>query len=134
MAERVVRRRRDKRYRFIVLGVFVAVFLFSFLSRSAEKNKNDVEAASLANFDPGYIISDYQMGNYNSMSEAEIQAFLTAKNSCSNTSESYYQQLTASNPGVIWHFEDGHFICLSEERFGDGEEIGSGEKAARIIC
>ncbi|MBR3253413.1 hypothetical protein IKF85_01715 [Candidatus Saccharibacteria bacterium] len=133
MTERVVRRRRDKRYRFIVLGVFVAVFLFSFLSRSAEKNKNDVEAASLANFDPGYIISDYQMGNYNSMSEAEIQAFLTAKNSCSNTSESYYQQLTASNPGVIWHFEDGHFICLSEERFGDGEEIGSGEKAARII-
>ena len=109
------------------------MFLFSFLSRSAEKNKNDVEAASLANFDPGYIISDYQMGNYNSMSEAEIQAFLTAKNSCSNTSESYYQQLTASNPGVIWHFEDGHFICLSEERFGVGEEIGSGEKAARII-
>ena len=132
MVERAVRR-RDKRYRFILLGIFVAVFLFSFLSRSHGKINNEVEAASLANFDPGYIISDYQMGNYNSMSEAEIQAFLTAKNSCANDDYSYYRQLTANNPGVNWHFEDGHFICLSEEKFGDGEEIGSGDTAAHII-
>ncbi|MBQ3474282.1 hypothetical protein IJH24_02545 [Candidatus Saccharibacteria bacterium] len=111
----------------------MAVFLFSFLSRSHGKINNEVEAASLANFDPGYIISDYQMGNYNSMSEAEIQAFLTAKNSCANDDYSYYRQLTANNPGVNWHFEDGHFICLSEEKFGDGEEIGSGDTAAHII-
>ena len=132
MTERVVRR-RDRRYRFILLGIFVAVFLFSFLSRGYEKSNNEVEAASLANFDPGYIISDYQMGNYDSMNETEIQAFLTAKNPCSNTNQDYYQQLTASNPGVIWHFENGHFVCLSEEKFGDGEEIGTGETAAHII-
>ncbi len=132
MAEGVVRR-RDKRYRFVLLGIFVAVFLFSFLLRGAEKNKNDVEAASLVNFDPGYIISDYQMSNYSSMSEAEIQAFLTSKNSCGNYNEAYYHQLTANNPGVVWHFENGHFICLSEERFGDGEVIGSGETAAHIL-
>ena len=131
MAERV--RRRDKRFGFVLLGIFVAVFLFSFLTRSFKKVENEVEAASLAGFDPGYIISDYQMGNYNSMSEAEIQAFLTSKNPCGNWDYNYYQQLSANNPGVIWHFDNGHFICLSEEKFGDGEVIGSGETAAHII-
>ena len=78
-------RRRDTRIWFFALGTFAAVFLFTFLTQSFKKLDNEVGAASLANFDPGYIISDYQMGNYNSMSEAEIQAFLTAKNSCGNT-------------------------------------------------
>ena len=67
-------RRRDKRVWFVLLGIFVAVFLFSFMTQRFKDNE-EVEAASLAGFDPGYIISDYQMGNYNSMSEAEIQAF-----------------------------------------------------------
>ena len=89
-------------------------------------------AASLAQFDPGYIISDYQMGNYNSMSEAEIQAFLTAKNSCPNRDAQYYQRISAGSVAT-WHFENGHFVCLSEERFGDGEVIGSGDTAAHII-
>lgn len=130
--DRTTIRRRDKRIWYVVMGLFVAVFLFTFLTQKY-KGSDGVKAASLAEFDPGYIISDYQMGNYNSMSEAEIQAFLTAKNSCGNINHSYYQQLTANNPGVIWHFDDGHFICLSEERFGDGEAIGSGETAAHII-
>ncbi|MBR3179980.1 hypothetical protein IKF57_00400, partial [Candidatus Saccharibacteria bacterium] len=91
-----------------------------------------VDAASLANFDPGFIISDYQMGNYNSMNEAEIQAFLTSKNPCSNRDYNYYLALSA-NPKYKWHFENGHFVCLSEERFGDGEVIGQGETAAHII-
>ena len=126
-------RRRDFRIRFFVLGIFAAVFLFTFLTQNSKKLDEVVEAASLANFDPGYIISDYQMGNYKSMSETDIQNFLTTKNPCTNTDQDYYQRLTASNPGVIWHFENGHFICLSEEKFGDGEEIGTGETAARII-
>ena len=75
------------------------------------------------------------MGNYTSMSEAEIQAFLTTKNPCNNTSYSYYLQLSA-NRNYTWHFENGHFICLSEERFGNNDnEIGFqyGESAAHII-
>ena len=124
-------RRRDKRIWFVVLGVFVAAFLFTFLTQKFKDNEA-ADAASLANFDPGYIISDYQMGNYNSMSEAEIQKFLTSKNPCSNTNYSYYQQLSA-NKSYTWHWANGHFVCLSEERFGDGETIGSGDTAAHII-
>ena len=125
-------RRRDFRIRFFVLGVFAAVFFFTFLTQSFKKLDEEVGAASLANFDPGYIMSDYQMGNYNSMSEAEIQAFLTAKNSCPNTNYDAYLQLSA-NTRYKWHWKDGHFVCLSEELFGDGEVIGSGDTAAHII-
>ena len=121
-------RRRDKRIWFVVLGIFVGVFLFSFLAQKFKDNK-DATAASLAGFDPGYIISDYQMGNYNSMSEAEIQNFLTTKNSCGNRDYNFYMSLS----GATWHWENGHFVCLSEERFGDGEVIGSGDTAAHII-
>ena len=58
-------RRRDKRIWFVVLGIFVGVFLFSFLVQRFKSNE-EVTAASLAGFDPGYIISDYQMENYGS--------------------------------------------------------------------
>ena len=115
----------------MIIGVFVMMFLFAFLAQKYNKS-DDVDAASLAGFDPGYIISDYQMSNYNSMSEADIQRFLTSKNPCSNTDYNYYRNLS-SNSKYKWHWKDGHFVCLSEERFGDGETIGSGETAARII-
>ena len=124
--------RRDKRVWFVVLGIFVTIFLFSFLVNRFKTMRENADAASLANFDPGYIISDYQMSNYNSMTEAEIQAFLTEKNPCGNTDYNYYLQLSA-NTNYKWHFEDGHFVCLSEELFGDGEVIGSGDTAAHII-
>lgn len=129
-----MRVRRSKKIWLAALVVFVAVFLFTFLTAKF-KGSEDVDAANLANFDPGYIISDYQMGNYNSMSEAEIQAFLTSKNPCNNTNYNYYLQLSA-NRNYTWHFENGHFICLSEERFGNNDnEIGFqyGESAAHII-
>ena len=96
---------------------------------------NDAMAADAGRFNPGYIISDFQMSDYTSMSEGEIQNFLTSKNSCGNTNYGYYQQLSA-NPNYRWHFENGHFICLSEERFGNNDdEIGFqyGESAAHII-
>lgn len=125
-------RRRDKRIWFLLLGVFAAVSLFTFLSKYHGVSEADVEAASLAGFDPGYIISDYQMGNYTSMSEAEIQQFLTSKNSCPNRDYAYYQKLSA-NKNYTWHWANDHFVCLSEEKFGDGEVIGSGDTAAHII-
>ncbi|MBR2543977.1 hypothetical protein IKF04_01585 [Candidatus Saccharibacteria bacterium] len=125
-------RRRSKRILYVGLGVFVAVFLFSFLMQRF-KGDGVVDAASLAGFDPGYIISDYQMSNYNSMSEAEIQAFLTAKNPCGNRDYGLYQSMVSSYPSIKWHWDNGHFICISEERFGDGEVIGSGDTAAHII-
>ncbi len=124
-------RRHDRRLKYVVLGLFVAVGSLAFLL--GRLRSDDVDAASLANFDPGFIISDYTMSNYSSMSVAEIQAFLTMKNPCSNRDYSYYQALSASNPNVKWHWKDGHFVCLSEELFGDGMVIGEGKTAAQII-
>ena len=124
-------RRRDHRLKYLILGLFVAVGSLTFLL--GHLRSNDVDAASLANFDPGFIISDYTMSNYNSMTQAEIQAFLTNKNPCDNHDYAYYQALTANNPGVIWHWKDGHFVCISEELFGDGMVIGEGKTAAQII-
>ena len=128
-----MRIRRNSRIWCTLFGVFVGVAIFSFFVHS-EATK-EAEAASLAGFDPGYIISDWQMGNYNSMNEGEIQTFLTSKNSCSNRDYGYYVALSG-NPNYRWHFENGHFICLSEERFGNNDnEIGFqyGETAAHII-
>ncbi len=112
----------------VALTVFMAVFLFTFLTAKF-KNNIDVEAANLANFDPGYIISDYQMGNYNSMSEAEIWNFLKQKGNCNDTR--IWQ--TGNNLGYLsesapysWHVSDGHYVCLADENF-------SGESAAHII-
>ncbi|MBR5647989.1 hypothetical protein IKW73_03635, partial [Candidatus Saccharibacteria bacterium] len=111
--------------------MFVAVFLFTFLTRQAKNANEEAEAASLAGFDPGYIISDYQMSNYSSMSEAEIQAFLSSKGNCRDTEiykAGYY-------PSLKYHIKDGHFVCLAEETFSDGEVYGEedGESAAHII-
>ncbi len=126
------RRRRDKRILFVILGAFVAVFLFTFLTQKF-KGSEDTEAASLAGFDPGYIISDYQMSNYNSMSEAEIQNFLKQKGNCNDTRTylaSYYTNYS-------YHIKDGHFVCLADETFGDGTAYGDsapgGASAAHII-
>ena len=129
-------RRINYNYRAICfrsLMVFVAVFLFTMLVNVRGQEDAKVEAASLEKFSAGHIISDYQMGRYDAMTEAEIQKFLTSKNSCNNRDEALYKSLSAKNPSIKWHFKDGHFVCLSEELFGDGETIGKGETAAHII-
>ena len=129
---KVIRRRNYRKMWLIGIMVFVAVSLFTFLAQNAQKEKDDVFAANLANFDAGYIISDYQMGNYNSMTEAQIQSFLDSKINC-NKGKSYYDYLVRTYPGFSWNFNGDHIVCLNEERFGDGEVIGTGDSAAHII-
>ena len=117
----------------VLLLMFVAAFSFTFLNQKFKDN-NGAQAANVWAFDPGYIISDWQMGNYNSMSEADIQDFLTRMNPCDNRDYGYYQQLTRNEPGTQWHWSGDYFVCLSQERFGNSyTEIGSGETAAHII-
>lgn len=123
-----MRRYNTKRIILFASFIFAATFIFSFL---AAANIATTEAANLSKFNPGNIISDYVMSNYNSMTESEIQTFLTSKNPCSNRDYNYY--LTLSKKNYTWHWKDNHFICLSEELFGDGETIGSGDTAAHII-
>ena len=128
-----MRRRSYRRHIFVGIMVFAAVFAFVFSSHRFGNGEEEAQAANLVNFDPGYIMSDYQMSNYASMTEAEIQAWLTTKNPCANTDYDYYLWLSSSSSTVTWHWANGHFVCISEELFGDGEVIGTGETAAHII-
>ena len=122
-------RRRINKIGFVVLGVFVAAFLFTFLVQKF-KDSNEVDAANMAAFDPGYIISDYQMGNYNSMNESQIQSFLSSKGRCGNTNFSgvgtRVGHFSDSTPPTTWHVVNGHTVCLAEENM-------NGESAAHII-
>ncbi len=124
--------RKNRRIWFVALGVFVMVSLFTFLMNQHKKNEK-VDAANLGAFDAGYIISDYQMSNYNSMSESEIQSFLKSKGNCNDTRTylaDYYMSYS-------YHIKDGHFVCLADETFGNGTVYGNdapyGESAAHII-
>lgn len=121
-----------RKYRTLVLVLFLfcMVSTLSFLAASSMKHSS---ATSLSGFKAGNIISDAVMGNYNSMSKDEIQAFLTKKNPCNNKNASQYANLKKQYPNLEWHFENGHFVCLSEEKFGDGTVVGQGQTAAEII-
>ena len=123
---RKIIRRRDKRVWYVALGIFVAVFLFVFLMQRDKVSEENVEAANLAAFDPGYIISDYQMSNYNSMNESQIQAFLKSKNGCNDTNLGRYtagdkvSYFSEMSPPRTWHVKDGHFVCMADEVFDGG--------------
>lgn len=122
----MVKRRRDKRIKYVVLGVFVAVFLFTFLIRQNKVTEESAKAANLAEFDPGYIISDWQMSNYNSMDELQIQAFLKSMNSCDDINIGRYtagekvSYFSEAFPPRTWHIKDGHFVCMADETFDGG--------------
>ncbi|MBQ3352793.1 RICIN domain-containing protein [Candidatus Saccharibacteria bacterium] len=119
-------RRRDKRIWYVVLGVFVAVFLFTFLINAFKNQAEEADAANLSAFDPGYIISDWQMSNYRSMNESQIQSFLYLKNSCNDTNLSRYtagekvDYFSEISPPRTWHIKDGHFVCMADEVFDGG--------------
>lgn len=128
-------RQSRKKSCLVLLGVFVAVALFTFLTQKF-KNDDSAQAANVWAFDPGYIISDWQMSNYNSMSEADIQNFLTSKNPCNDRDYGKYLRESSTYPWKTWYWNasEGHFTCLSQERFGNTwTEVGAGESAAHII-
>ena len=110
--------------KYLFLFGFVAVLTFLSLRIPVKSN-----AASLASFDPGNIISDYTMSNVNTMSVADIDRFLHDHGNCNNTST----YLANNYPNLSYHIENGHFVCLADERFGEGTTIGSGQTAAEII-
>ncbi len=118
-----------------VVFVFFMAAAFTFASTS---NMRSSHAANAYDFRAGNIISDAVMGNYHAMSLSEIQAFLSSKNSCDNRNYDEYLEMTNRWPHIQWHWEgepyNGHFVCLSQERFGNTpSEIGSGQTAAEII-
>lgn len=111
-------RRSLRPHLFQLLCLFGAVFAISFVLTSRFPHTE----ASVAGFNPGNIMSDYVMGNYSTMTEADIQNFLKSKNSCNDTRiylANYY-------PNMKYHIENGHFVCMADEVF-------DGETAAHII-
>ena len=108
-----------------VVFAFVMGAVFAFLATS-----NTVEtSATTAGFKAGNIITDYVMGNSSTMSVTDIQRFLESKNACDYRDYNKYLSLMnsdAARKGYSWHWENGHFVCLAEERF-------DGESAAQII-
>ena len=113
-----------------------AIFFFCMVATLTFLMMHGLSSTSAASFNAGNIMSDAVMSDYDSMTVEEIQAFLTEKNPCDNRNYALYQEQSSLYPGVTWHWEggaDGHFVCLSEERFGDGTVIGSGQTAAEII-
>ena len=125
------RRFNTRRLLPLMAGVFVAAFSFAFLINKDKTNNAD--AADLSKFNPGNIISDYVMSNYNSMTEEEIQAWLTAKNPCNNHDHDAYLRYSSEEPWRDWYWKDDHFVCISEELFGDGMVVGEGDTAAHIL-
>lgn len=79
-------------------------------------------AADARNFNASNIISDFVMTNKSSMSEAQVQAFLSSKNPCNDRNIGK----AAAYPNMRYNIKDGKFVCLAEESF-------DGESAARII-
>lgn len=108
-----------------VVFAFCMGAVFAFLATSNTANTN----ATTAGFRAGNIITDYVMSNSNTMSVADIQNFLSRKNPCNYRDYNKYVSLMNSNAakkGYSWHWDNGHFVCLSEEKF-------DGESAAQII-
>lgn len=119
-----------KKFVCVLISAFCVFGSVTFLNLGTE----EASAASLANFNPGNIMSDYVLSNYNSMSLDDIQRFLKDHGNCNNTDTwitNYYS--------YHYHVENGHFVCLADERFGDGNvygdalPAGEGESAAKII-
>lgn len=105
------------------------VVVYSFLSI----NPSRVDA-TLSGFSAGRIMDDAVMANKNSMSEAQIQAFLKSKNSCNDSNLSRLSGYNANegwingSNGKIFYYNlrNGKFVCMADENF-------NGESAARII-
>ena len=103
-------------------GVFAGLKYFS-------RNAN----ATLAGFDPGNIIDDATMGNKNSMSEADIQNFLNAQFN-GNYKAGSPNGYGVSPNGYTYHIDNGHYVPLAQETFGNnGLPAAGGQSSAHII-
>ena len=116
-------------YYILVPFLFSFVFVLTFLSL---RHPRITSAVGTESFDPGYIISDYQMGNYQSMTVDEIKSFLLDHDNCRDTDT--WKASNGVNDPSYFHIQDGHFVCMAEEVFGAGAEYGEGVVDGRIAA
>ena len=110
----------------ITLGVILALSLLTaiivplYLIYTSRNQAN----AYLDGFDPGNIMSDFVMGNKNTMTEAQVNDFLHSKNPCNRAYDDevkYYER-----QGYQYSIKDGRVLCMADDTF-------NGESAAHII-
>ena len=141
------RRRGDRRFLYFVVFIFafIAILTGAHLSRQIR-----TEAASLDHFDPGNIITDYNMSNYTSMSESEIQNFLNSKVSCGRSAEPssigaigydpapeegydrryYFYNSAGEIVSALYRVENNRFVCMKDDKFDPKTGIPSKSKSA----
>ena len=107
--------------------LFLAVFAFFMTATLTFLITQNMKNTNAASFQAGNIMSDAVMGNYNSMSEADIQNFLKSKNSCNKYSSSAgdYSE-TYGSKTYTWHVRNHRYVCMADDTF-------NGESAAHII-
>ena len=110
----------------ITLGVILALSLLAaavvplYLIYASRNQAN----AYLDGFDPGNIMSDFVMGNKNTMTEAQVNDFLHSKNPCNKAYDDevkYWQ-----DQGYIYGISGNRVLCMADDKF-------DGESAAHII-
>lgn len=84
-----------------ILALVFVFFMISTLSFLLTKNLKESKAYDISKFNAGNIISDYTMSNVGTMTEAQIQEFLTSKNPCNDRNI----QRAANFPGYKYHIE-----------------------------
>ena len=110
----------------ITLGVILALSLIAAITVPLYLiyTSRDQASAHLDGFDPGNIMSDFVMGNKNTMTEAQINDFLHSKNPCNKAYDDevkYWQ-----GQGYIYGISGNRVLCMADDKF-------DGESAAHII-
>ena len=105
-------------------SLFFSAFaiLLSGITTLFASQSQEASAVDYSKWQAGNIMSDEVMGDYNSMTTAQIQSFLKSKNSCNNTNVG----LAKTYSSYSYHIKDGHFVCMADENF-------DGKSAAEII-
>ena len=115
---------RKRTYKILFFGlVAITLSAAAFGVYSLLKTKNNA-SAYLDGFDPGNIMSDFVMGNKNTMTEAQINDFLHSKNPCNKAYDDeikHYEQ-----QGYKYSIKGNRVLCMADDTF-------DGESAAHII-
>ena len=115
---------RKRTYKILFFGlVVITLSAAAFGVYSLLKTKNNA-SAYLDGFDPGNIMSDFVMGNKNTMTEAQINDFLHSKNPCNRAYDDevrYYE-----SQGYHYSIKDNRVLCMADDTF-------NGKSIAKII-
>lgn len=110
----------SQRFRKLFAFAAIAVLLFGYVSAFALSSDTHVAAASLSYFNPGRIMDDSILNNYNSMNTAGIQAFLNNKVASCDTqgtqpaTEFGYPNMTHAQYAAMVGWPAPPYTCLRD--------------------